>query len=170
MACISPPPIPPLAPLAFLPLVLPPTRSLADLRRVDLFSGLQLDTSPEGLYYAYSSERMLCKSGLENRFLIAARKKSGDFTPARLHPKRVARARPGGELREGWKFFVSLSCATLDIKQYQVPSSEELFRARTRREKILQQFDNIACRVQRYRTVNSSRQTLSAQLAEKIIQ
>lgn len=58
-----------------------------------------LDTSPEGLYYAYSLERMLCKSGLENRFLIAARKKSSDFAPAHLRPKRVAYVRLG-ELRE----------------------------------------------------------------------
>lgn len=53
-------------------------------------SSLQLDTFPEGLYYAYSLERMLCKSGLENRFLIAARKKSGDFASAYFYLKRVA--------------------------------------------------------------------------------
>lgn len=55
-----------------------------------------LDTSSRGLYYAYSFERTLCKSGLENRFLIAARKKSGDFARrVHLRPKRVARVRLG---------------------------------------------------------------------------
>lgn len=71
-----------------------PTRSLTDLRRVDLFELAARYFSSEGLYYAYiySLERMLCKSELENRFLIAARKKSGDFAPTHLYPKRVARA------------------------------------------------------------------------------
>lgn len=60
-------------------LPLPSTRSPSlppPLSDASISSNLQLDTFPEGLYYAYSLERMLCKSELENRFLIAARKKS----------------------------------------------------------------------------------------------
>lgn len=64
--------------------------SLFPLSDASISSSLQLDTFPGGLYYAYSLERMLCKSGLENRFLIAARKKSGDFASAHFLLKRVA--------------------------------------------------------------------------------
>lgn len=114
-------------PLAFLPLVLP-TRSLADLRLSDasISSSLQLDTSPEGLYYAYSLERMLCKSGLENRFLIAARKKSGDFTPAHLHPKRVAHARLGELGETAWiaNFFHYNPCV---IRYYTILTFQRTF-------------------------------------------
>jgi len=60
--------------------------------------------------YICSLERMLCKSELENRFLIAARKKSSDFAPTHLYSKRVVHATLGKLCAEIVNFFERSLC------------------------------------------------------------